>query len=193
MAAMVMLGFTGCDKEESVNDAISNDINATIEIEEETTRMTVDPSTLNASTVYNFWNPGDEIGVFTSKSSETNLKYVNTSSTNSRTTTFSPAQGVTVNGTPRYAYYPYSAEAGTNRSSLAGEIPTQQEIAADGLSVPGKYLYGYHSSTSSGVSKFSFKHLFATVRFHLNAEGTELAGEKLTDIDLEINRSGSAV
>lgn len=193
MAAMVMLGFTGCDKEESVNEAISNDINATIEIEEETTRMTVDPSTLNSSTVYNFWNPGDEIGVFTSKSSETNLKYLNTSSTNSRTTTFSPAQGVTVNGTPRYAYYPYSAEAGTNRSSLAGEIPTQQEIAADGLSVPGKYLYGTHSSTSSGVSKFSFKHLFATVRFHLNAEGTELAGENLTDIDLEINRSGSPV
>ena len=198
LALFAAIGMAfGCTNEEQTisNGVESPNLIAEVELmeEENATRVSVDPTTLNTtSSPSYYWNYGDEIGVWTSRSQK-NLRYINQNVEDTKSVTFTPAQGVTVNGTPNYAYFPYSAEAGTTVTSLNGSIPTMQVIEEDLCNVPGKYLYGYHSSTSKGVSKFSFKHLFATIRFRLNADDTELAGDELQGVDITIARKGAAV
>ena len=194
IALLAIMGIAvSCTNEEEIITPQSQNIEATIETYEETdSRVSVDPESLDGSLVY-YWNPSDEIGVFTNKS-ETNVKYVNTNQTeNVSSVTFEPATGITVEGTPTYAYFPYSTTAGTNMSSLSGNLPQKQTINANMDNIPGTYRYGYHKSTSNSVSKFGFKNIFSTVRFKLDATGTELEGDNLKDLDIVVTRSGSEV
>lgn len=190
LGAMMFMAVS-CVEEEEIIVPNSQSVKAVIEMEADDSRVSVDPESLDGTLVY-YWNPSDEIGVFTNSSG--NLRYVNTNqSENVSSATFTPAEGVTVSGTPKYAYYPYSATAGTNYSSLAGEIPQNQVIKADMSTIPGLYRYGTHSSTSNSVSTFTFKNLFAFSRFKIDATGTDLEGENLKDLDIEITRSGAEV
>lgn len=194
IALIAIMGMAAsCANEEEFISQESQIIEGIIEVQEDPeSRVSVDPESLDGKLVY-YWNPSDEIGVFTNKS-ENNVKYVNTNQNeNVSTVSFEPTEGITVNGTPTYAYFPYSATAGTNMSSLSGNLPQNQVINATMDNIPGIYRYGYHKSTSSSVSKFGFKNIFSIVRFKLDASGTELEGENLKDLDITVTRSGSAV
>ena len=194
IALLAIMGMAAsCANEEEFIIPGTQDIEATIEIEEDDdSRVSVDPSTLDGALAY-YWNPSDEIGVFTN-GSENNVRYVNTNQEgNVSTATFQPADGIQVEGTPVCAYYPYNATSGTSYSSLTGNIPQEQVINANMDNIPGLYRYGTHQSTNSSVSSFTFKNMFSTVRFKLDATGTELEGENLKGMDIVVTRSGSEV
>ena len=194
-AFMAIIGMaTSCVNDEMIDSMELKNIDATIDVlEDPESRASVNPESLDGSLAW-YWNPGDEIGVFTNRS-ENNLKYVNTNQDeNVSSVLFAPDAGVTVKGTPRYAYYPYSADNGSNSySSLHGTIPQKQVINDAMDNVPGMYRYGSYTSTSSSGSKFSFRNIFSILRIKLDATDTELAGENLKELDIEVNRSGKAI
>lgn len=191
LCAFVGSLVTSCMNEEDLLLPESQNLEADIEIyEDNDSRVSVNPESLKGTLTF-YWNPSDEIGVFTNKS-ENNLKYVNTNQTENVTSvSFTPAEGVTVKGRPTYAYFPYSATSGTSYSSLSGNLPQNQIINANMDNIPGIYRYGSHNSTSSSVSSFTFRNLFSISRFKLDATGTELDGENLKEVDIAVTRNGS--
>ena len=197
-AAMLLFAATGCLKENfyDPSDLTSGPrIIATIDEAEEDsceTRMSVsmDETSPTGGMLYLYWNPEDEIGVFTD-ASESNVRFRNTASENAKTVTFAPTSAVS--GTPAYAYYPYSAEAGTNMTAIKGHISSAHTLNAELDNVPGVYRYGYYKSTSGNASSFGFKHVFSIVRFHLDVTGTKLAGRQLQDIEITVKRGSKAV
>lgn len=196
-AAMLLFAATGCLKENFYDPSdVSNGpkIIATIdEASEEAceTRVSISNETLPTSgKIYYYWTPEDQIGVFTN-ASENNVRFKNTASENSKTVTFAPTTSVT--GTPTYAYYPYSAEAGTDITAVKGSIPSEQTINAELDNVPGIYRYGYYKSTSGSASSFGFKHVMSTVRFHIDVAGTPLEGRKLHNLQISVKRGERGV
>lgn len=197
-AAMLLFAATGCLKENFYDPSdVTNGprIVATIDEAAEDsceTRMSVsmDETSPTGGKLYLYWNPEDEIGVFTD-ASESNVRFRNTASENAKTVTFAPTSAVS--GTPAYAYYPYSAEAGTNMTAIKGHISSAHTLNAELDNVPGVYRYGYYKSTSGNASSFGFKHVFSIVRFHLDVTGTKLAGRQLQDIEITVKRGSKAV
>ena len=197
-AAMLLFAATGCLKENFYDPSdVTNGprIVATIEEAAEDsceTRMSVsmDETSPTGGKLYLYWNPEDEIGVFTD-ASESNVRFRNTASENAKTVTFAPTSAVS--GTPAYAYYPYSAEAGTNMTAIKGHISSAHTLNAELDNVPGVYRYGYYQSTSGNATSFAFKHVFSIVRFHLDVTGTKLAGRQLQDIEITVKRGSKAV
>ena len=197
-AAMLLFAATGCLKENFYDPSdVTNGprIVATIDEAAEDsceTRMSVsmDETSPTGGKLYLYWNPEDEIGVFTD-ASESNVRFRNTASENAKTVTFAPTSAVS--GTPAYAYYPYSAEAGTNMTAIKGHIYSAHTLNAELDNVPGVYRYGYYKSTSGNASSFGFKHVFSIVRFHLDVTGTKLAGRQLQDIEITVKRGSKAV
>lgn len=199
-AAMAMLLFAaaGCIKENLYDPSgMTNGptIEATIdEVTEESyeTRVSISEETSATSgKIYYYWTPEDQIGVFTD-ASEANVCYRNTESEGkAKTATFAPTS--TVAGTPTFAYYPYSADAGTNISAIKGHIPSDQIINADLVNIPGIYRYGYYKSTSGNSSSFGFKHVMSTVRFHIDVAGTPLEGCKLHNLQISVKRGSKLV
>lgn len=195
--AMLLFAATGCLRENFYDPSdVSNGpkIIATIdEASEEAceTRVIVSEETLTTSgKIYYYWTPEDEIGVFTD-ATENNVRFKNTASENSKTVTFAPTTSVT--GTPTYAYYPYSVEAGTDITAVKGSIPSEQIINAELDNVPGIYRYGYYKSTSGSASSFGFKHVMSTVRFHIDVTGTPLEGRKLHSLQISVKRGNVGV
>lgn len=195
--AMLLFAATGCLRENFYDPSdVSNGpkIIATIdEASEEAceTRVSISEETSPTSgKIYYYWTPEDEIGVFTN-ASENNVRFKNTASEDSKTVTFASTASVT--GTPTYAYYPYSAEAGTDITALKGTIPSDQTINAELDNVPGIYRYGYYKSTSGNSSSFGFKHVMSTVRFHIDVTGTPLEGRKLHSLQISVKRGNVGV
>ena len=196
-AAMLLFAATGCLKENFYDPAGTSygpTITASIDEASEDgleTRVSISEETLpTTGKIYYYWTPEDQIGVFTD-ASESNVCYKNTESSKVKTATFAPASRVT--GTPVYAYYPYSAEAGTDITAVKGQIPSQQTINAALDNVPGIYRYGYYKSTSGNSSSFGFKHVMSTVRFHIDVAGTPLEGRKLHNLQISVKRGNVGV
>ena len=99
LALFAAIGMAfGCTKEEQTisNGVESPNLIAEVELmeEENATRVSVDPTTLNTtSSPSYYWNYGDEIGVWTSRSQK-NLRYINQNVEDTKSVTFTPAQGV---------------------------------------------------------------------------------------------------
>ena len=108
MAGLALLCFaaSGCIQEggyERDQKVLDNAIIAEIE-QIPATRVSIDSETPETGgTILYFWNPEDEIGVFTA-AGETNLQYYNLESEDSKSVAFIPADDVI--GTPTIAYYP---------------------------------------------------------------------------------------
>lgn len=148
-------------------------------------RVVVDDESLAGSALAFTWCAGDEIGVFTNKN-EKNVKYTITAAENTKDAMFETSQSVS--GTPLYAYYPYSTEAGDSYSSIKGSISSVQEVETYN-SVPGLVRYGTEESENNGVVTFNFKNLFSTVRFALDATGTDLEGERIKSVQIKVVRN----
>lgn len=154
-------------------------------IEELDSRVVADDELLAGSAMKLIWCPGDEIGVFTNQN-ENNVKYIINSTENTNDAMFETEQSVS--GTPLYAYYPYSVNAGNSYSSIKGSIDKVQEVETYN-SVPGLVRYGIEESETNGVVTFNFKNLFSTVRFGLDASGTDLEGERIKSVQIKVVRN----
>lgn len=181
-----MMVAVGCSKEfVEQSGAKDGQLMATIEQFDET-RFAASDEALAGGTISFKWEPGDAMGVFTD-AGENNIKYVNSSSVASQATTFVPT--VSVSGTPTYAYYPYSADAGEDITALKGNIPATSTINSELTTIPGIYRRGTYKSTTDGLSTFGFRQLFATVRFQIDATDTKLAGCRVKSVKLVARRS----
>lgn len=151
------------------------------------TRVCIDPETATTGgAIAYYWTPEDKIGVFT-EAGENNICYYNTESDNDvKSVTFYPS--TEVDGLPEFAYFPYSEDAGTDYTALNGHVPAIQTINESLDNIPGMYRYGYHKDTSNEESSFGFRHVMATIRWHLDVTGTELEGRKLNDIQIKVQR-----
>lgn len=158
--------------------------------DEPATRTCIDAdSIVPGENVPVLWMPGDQIGVFTTGSS--NVHYTNDEQTvNVPNASFS--SNATVSGEVQYAYYPYdAANDGNSATALTGTIPAEQTM---GQAIPADYKYGkLKAVTAEGGYKFEFHNMFSLVRFKIDATGTVLAGETLESMTMTVTRSGAEV
>ena len=158
--------------------------------EQPATRTCIDSDALVAGeNTAVLWMPGDQLGVFTSGSS--NVLYTNDEQTeNIPNASFS--SNATVSGEVQYAYYPYdAANDGKAATALTGTIPAEQTM---GQAIPADYKYGkLKAVTGEGGYKFKFHNMFSLVRFKIDATGTALEGKTLESVTMTVTRDGAAV
>lgn len=166
--AVLTLGLACTPSEPEVEETVSQKITATIAD--------------NGSSA--LWAKSDAVGVYTD-ASENNVKYT----TSSAGTSVSFTASTEVKGTPKYAYYPYSADnASRNATGLAGTLPQDQTAGAV------DYMYGVQTGTNSdGDVSFEFRSLFVTVSFNVDFTGSPLEGQEVTSLICKITRDGAAV
>lgn len=140
-------------------------------------RTAYDPTDYTSGQIGINWLPGDSLGVFSANGSE-NAIFTNAATGESASTTFSG----NMSGTPAWAYYPYSATAGTDPTALRGTLPATQHYSTATRALEADWKVGSHA----GGNKFKFEHLFAFLRFEVNADGSTVKGEKLESITLTI-------
>ena len=158
--------------------------------EQPATRTCIDSDALVAGeNTAVLWMPGDQLGVFTSGS--TNVLYTNDEQTeNIPNASFS--SDATVSGDVQYAYYPYdAANDGKAAAELTGSIPAEQTM---GQKLPADYKYGkLKAVTGEGGYKFKFHNMFSLVRFKIDATGTALEGKTLESVTMTVSRDGATV
>ena len=197
--ALLCMAASGCIQENGYEGDVLRPENSIIAVIEELpeehncidaeTRVCIDWENTDPTggSIYYYWTPEDEIGVFTD-AGEKNIQYVNTNREEGiKSVTFIPT--TEVEGKPTLAYFPYNANAGTDISAIKGLVPAEQTINEYQDNIPGIHRYGYYKSTTDGASSFGFKHVLSTIRWHLDVSGTELEGKKLHSIEIKVKRS----
>lgn len=172
--AAFALAVASCSDTDLVGVSSHNTIVASIS-EPTESRTAVDDSNLANGSVSLLWTDGDVIGAFDANGCN-HTQYVKTSTGADAEGAFSAANAVS-GFAPKYAYYPYDANAGSSASALTGSVDADQKVGIG--NVPCDYKVGTFVSETDGVSKFQFDHIFSLVRVDLNADGTILADEQL--------------
>ena len=142
----------------------------------------------NTSSTTFLWEPDDKIGVYSADGSEKNVLFSNKSTKKVASTQFSGE----FNGTPYYAYAPYSANNnGVALSAVKGTILTEQPYDHETASLTSFYRYGTCTNASKGT--FTFKLLLSMLKLTIDATGTGLEGERLTNIVVTVvDKDGKA-
>lgn len=172
--AAVALAVASCSDTDMVGVNSHNTLVASISAPTES-RTAVDDSNIAAGAVSLVWTDGDVIGAFDANGCN-HTQYVKSGSGADAEGAFTAANAVS-GFAPKYAYYPYDANAGSSASALVGTVDANQNVGTG--NIPCDYKVGTFVSETNGVSKFQFDHIFSLVRVDLNAAGTILAGEKL--------------
>ena len=124
------------------------------------------------------WNAEDTIGVYGSTSQ--NVYYINQTDKVSQAT-FSG----NMSDEPLYAYYPYSKQnSNVAYTAVTGEIPSIQTYDINNGKLQSDYKIGIPHPTEENV--FMFKHLFSMLKFVINADNTDLSGDKLESITIRL-------
>ena len=187
-AAMTSVAiFFSCTQDQEVGASDSSyqtiAIEMSLPLEDATTRTCVDVQTVNSSTVSLLWQPGDKIGVYTREGDEKNVAFRNPAIENVASAKF---EG-TMNGTPYYAYYPYSADNdGVDITKLKGKLLAEQPFDPNNGTIVCDYKYGKCTNRSGAANKFSFNQLFSMLRVTIDATDTKLEGERLSKIVLKV-------
>jgi hypothetical protein len=129
------------------------------------------------------WGTSEAIGVYGNRL--TNVKFTSTNKYYQQaSTTFSCGS---LFSSPKYAYYPYSADNASNgQSAVRGDLPSTQFFSTVLKKMNTDYKIGVYSSKSWNAYKFNFYHILTFVKFTVNAEGTALEGDKLQSVTLEM-------
>ena len=195
--AMLCVVLTGCIQESGKEMGQVPSKKSVIGSIEQTpvTRVSIDkPETSETGgSIFYYWNPEDEIGIYTDEG-HTNLHYVNsTKDENVKTVTFVAADDVTepIEYEPyeAWAYFPYSSEAGDDYTAVKGNVPAEQTINEDLDNIPGMYRYGFLNYMEDDAIAFGFRHVHSTIRWNLDVTGTELDGRRLQSVEIRVTRS----
>lgn len=129
------------------------------------------------------WGTSEAIGVYGNRL--TNVKFTSTNKYYQQaSTTFS---GGSLFSSPKYAYYPYSADNASNgQGAVRGDLPSTQFFSTVLKKMNTDYKIGVYSSKSWNAYKFNFYHILTFVKFTVNADGTALEGDKLQSVSLEM-------
>lgn len=125
------------------------------------------------------WNTGDRIGVFSAGSNNALFTYEGADRAKRATFTGSAS------GTPLYAYYPYSADAGTDHSALQLTVPAEQSTLGTNCDLSGDFKIG--RPKEDGSNEFTFRQVLSMARIQVNASGTDLAGQKLRRVTMTVS------
>ena len=151
-------------------------------------RTCVDVKNPSTSFVGLLWQVADKLGVF-NQNGAGNAQFSNTSTENAPKAGFSGE----LSGEAKYAYFPYSENAGNSANSIKGAILAEQPFDPESGSLVCDYKVGQLTSVSEGVSYFSFKQLMTMLRITLDASETSLEGERLNNIILTVtDKDGKA-
>ena len=130
------------------------------------------------------WGLSESIGVY--GKGMLNSKFV---STNKWSKTAAPIFSGNPISSPQYAYYPYSSENnGKGYNEVRGNLPLEQSYSTTIKKMRTDYKIATIDSRSFLGYKFNFKHILTFVRFDVNATGTEMQGETLISVSMEINK-----
>lgn len=89
---------------------------------------------------------------------------------------------------PQWAYYPYSADNdGRDATALSGTLPAEHSYNSATGALDGDYKYG--TPREGAENEFDFRHLFALLRFDVEATATSLSGEQLRSVTLKLPES----
>lgn len=129
------------------------------------------------------WDTKEAIGVYGSRL--VNAKFTSSNKYYQQASvTFT---GGSLFSSPKYAYYPYSADNSSNEmTAVRGNLPSTQHFSTVLKKMNTDYKIGVYSSASWTGYKFSFYHLLTFLKFTINADGTALEGDELQSITLEV-------
>lgn len=185
-AAMAMLSTTSCSKDETAKDSFET-IEATVTVPEQ-----VDAFTGSRTMIYDaadggielWWGTSEAIGVYGTRL--TNKKFTGTNKyKDAASTSFS---GATLFSSPKYAYYPYSADNNSNaQTAVKGYLPATQDYSTVIRRLNYDYKIGTYDTWSWSGSKFYFANIVTFARIQVNATGTALEGDELEKVQLIIN------
>lgn len=145
------------------------------------TKTCVDIKNPSTSFIGLLWQPNDQIGVFSQDGDSRNALFKCTSTSDSPKAEF----GGSMNGTPFYAYFPYSADnASSSLTAIKGKLLAEQVFDPESGSLVCDYKYGVRAS--DGSDRFIFKQLFTMLRVVIDGTDTGLEGERLNDIVLKV-------
>lgn len=180
-AGLATLAVTSCsDKMETLQVPVGNTvITANVNDGAERTRSAIDNREYLNGDIGILWTPDDMLGVF--GASDSNVPFRNVLQYYAGRTQFTGD----MQGTPLYAYYPYSADNdGADPSSLRGNLPLTQEYDFNTRVICGDYKYG--KPRNGAENEFDFTHLFSLIHFTVNATGTEIQNEKLRKVSVTL-------
>lgn len=157
-------------------------ITATIECEG-VTRSCIDPEEYVGKTGI-LWTDGDCLGVFTESGSE-NAEFSKKTAGAVAKATF----GGSITGTPKYAYYPYTADnQGKSVKDLTGRVSAEQSYSQRTGLLSDDWKYGTlrtGTSASADGYEFAMTHMFALAKVVIDATGTPIEGETLESIAIK--------
>jgi len=143
------------------------------------TRSAIDPTEYADGAVGIVWTPEDCLGVFSE--STLNARFANADNLKAGRVRFKGD----IAGTPLYAYYPYSeVNNNQNADNLYGTLPLSQQWDANTQEIAGDYKYG--TPRDGAENEFDFTHLFSLLRFSINASGTEIEGDMLRSVSMQL-------
>lgn len=184
--------FTSCTEEHDLGGEFFSKQTIVAEMAETSdapqSRTCVDVKNPSTSFVGLLWQVADKLGVF-NQNGTGNAQFSNNSTENAPKAGFSGE----LSGEAKYAYFPYSENAGNSANSIKGAILAEQPFDPESGSLVCDYKVGQLTSVSEGVSYFSFKQLMTMLRITLDASETSLEGERLNNIILTVtDKDGKA-
>lgn len=157
-------------------------ITATIECEG-VTRSCIDSEEYVGKTGI-LWTDGDCLGVFTESGSE-NAEFSKKTAGAVAKATF----GGSITGTPKYAYYPYTADnQGKSVKDLTGRVSAEQSYSQSTGLLSDDWKYGTLRTGTSGSAdgyEFAMTHMFALAKVVIDATGTPIEKETLKSIAIK--------
>ena len=169
--------------QEQEQDLSFNAVISAPECEDET-KASIDKYNDYGSAVGVLWNPNEEIGVYNDYSQ--NVKFTSTNTRDDSNVTF---RGLLF-GTPKYAYYPYSAENnGVPISNIKGSIPQFQSFSDIFMKLHADYKVGILDQTKYLGSTFDFTRVVCIWKFVINATGSPLEGHTLNGLSVKVSNN----
>lgn len=166
---------TSCSNEENLTQSTEGGIDkikATIAKSATRTYMGADGLTT-------YWSKGDELGLYTAEG-VSNILFTATSDSDAYSGTFS---GNLAGGTPRYAYYPYSATAGEGTQA---QLTLATEQAAESIADYDFKVMTSATQQRDGEYELLFTGVMAALNVNIDASGTPLADCKLTSVKVQV-------
>lgn len=178
ISSIVIIG--GCVSDKNLEISGGNTLINAVTDPMSTTRTAVDPTEYESGEIGINWIPSDKIGVFGDKGSS-NIPFSNTSATTSSSTIF--AGNLKTGEKPSFAYFPYSENAGSDLNSLSGNLAAKQIFDLSTGELTSDYKVGKPTENNGN---FYFEHIFAFLKFRIDATGSSVKDESLESITLSV-------
>lgn len=179
-ATMILSILAGCTKDEKREASDDNTISISGIIADPlaTTKSNLGQDGLSA-----LWSANDSIGIFSANTK--NAKFIISGGSGTQNGTFSG----TVNGTPLYAYYPYTSEAGDDPKRAYGfldEVQAQSSLDNDIGRFDFKASYSILGNSGDNC-RIYFRTLMSLMSITIDPTGTSLVNDKLLGVLIRVN------